>query len=338
MRTLFIGMLWLVSFVGVAQTSINESALGNFELTYTQVESLDEYPITAISGQIRVREGDIYSLTAPINPQQRIYLVGDGGAVTAGQRIAHLIGSEVHHFRERLDAQRLIVSQAEQRYNKNQALFKQQAISQERWQQIMAYYFEQKLMLGHLEHFAEWVEFTDSYEEMYLLSPIAGLLRHTPISNAEDGVVLAKLVPLAQARANANVPISAASKVSALRFGNCVVDVDSFSANASGVTADIWSQPLNDDCGFTLGQSVELTPVVEQPIMRIPKASIYMFEGNTYVAKLEGTILTPVAVSVRARSDATNMYIEAQPLLVNARVLSSSVSALQGILMGMGGE
>ena len=69
----------------------------------------------------------------------------------------------------------------------------------------------------------------------------------------------------------------------------------------------------------------------------MPASSVYFFEGEYYAGAKEGAELVPVAVTVLGRYDG-QLLIADNAQLKNAQILISSVSAVQGILLGLGGE
>lgn len=328
----------LISLPVFAQETVDISEMGKFTLEYTNVENISGYQAPPVMASVSYMPGDAMAIRSPINPQQRAYLVGNGQHVEQGQRIAKLAGSEVHHFQEQLVAQQAIVEQAESRFKKNQSLFAQQAISQERWQQILSFYYEQKVALGHLTHFAEIVEPGSHDDEMYLLAPVAGTFRHVAVSENAEDVMLGEIIAETQFRLSMTLPVSYASKVTELQVEGCQVGVDFSVPTASGLTSQIWSQPLPADCGLVLGQIVTLTPVVSGRVQRVPASSVFMLEGDSYVAIKNNETLAPVKVRILSGQQQGSLSVEAQNTLAGAQVLSRSVSALQGVLMGLGGE
>ena len=98
------------------------------------------------------------------------------------------------------------------------------------------------------------------------------------------------------------------------------------------------SRSLPPSCRLMLGQQVLATPMVRvDDAYRVPRSAVFRLERENYVLVRDGESLLAVAVTPLA-AEAGDYVLQAADVLRNAEVLVSSVSAVQGILLGLGGE
>jgi hypothetical protein len=336
---IFILFLFFVSPVGIshAESLISAAELGEFSLQYTKVNQRQGFELQSVIGKVKALPHAGLQVRAPFDPQQIEFYVGDGQWVNRGQKVALLGGSEVHHFLEQLAAQKALYAQAEARYQQNKPLFERQGISQDRWQQITSYYYATKLELGHLNHFAELIQTTDSDDHLFLLAQSDGIWRYPGDVQLDEGTLLGSITAKQQLRYQFSLPVSLVKLVSRISVGQCSLTVSHYSINASGLSASVWSEPLTPQCEGSINQRVTVSPMIASNVQLVPMTSVFMLDGATYVAKSKGDELQPIQINLVGKQG--QFYaIEEQQNLADANVLTSSVSALQGVLMGLGGE
>lgn len=318
--------------------SISLSDVGKLHLSYAQVQSVSHFEGATYPGSVAPLPGTAMKIVAPLMPQQVNYMVSNGEMVAAGQRIALLRGSEVHHFRENYAAQTALLKLAEERYTLNKKLVAQQAVSQEKWQQIAKTYFDTKLAWGHLNHFSELFEAADHEDEGYLLAPLDGIFMLPLAAATAEGELLGSVVAADNLRIRVTLPVSQAQNVSALRTSDCEVDVDRREGVASNRVMTVWSKRLPASCKVYEGQSVSVQTLTTQQAQAVPPQSVFYLNGDAHVFVASSTSLTAIAVEVLGQSQAGQLLVAFNVALEGQRVLNSSVSAMQGILIGLGEE
>jgi hypothetical protein len=82
---------------------------------------------------------------------------------------------------------------------------------------------------------------------------------------------------------------------------------------------------------------VEGYPVYSFEGYRVPRAAVMRHDGRTLLALARGADLELRDVVI-AGEDAQGFYLRAGESLVGERALVRSVSAVQGMLLGLGGE
>jgi len=70
---------------------------------------------------------------------------------------------------------------------------------------------------------------------------------------------------------------------------------------------------------------------------KVPKSSVFNIDRAAYILIKQGSNLQAVAVELMDSNDKV-YFVDSTSDLHNKQVLSTSVAAVQGILMGLGGE
>ncbi|HCF78592.1 MAG TPA: hypothetical protein DER52_02775 [Glaciecola sp.] len=97
----------------------------------------------------------------------------------------------------------------------------------------------------------------------------------------------------------------------------------------------IWSAPITTNCNLKLGEQVSLIPQYYTQAYQISQDSVFSWEGQSYIWVKEADSYTAVKVDLLASEQ--QMYIvTAQQSLANKLILTTSVSAVQGVLLGLG--
>ena len=333
-------LLVLMASTATAQNQrISLESLGRLSLNFAAPQIVPAVPTPAVSGEVSYLPGNGYQLVLPFRVSQQQYLVAPQASVATNTPLVKLTGSEVHHFYEILRAQKDIYDQAEQRYQQNLPLFNSKSINQQSWQAITDHYFASKLELGHLEHAEELLRRANDDDSALLTAPVAGVFIPAGAQLDTEAFVYGEVIEQSALRLKVQLPSQLAGKVSALTVGACYLDVAYRERLSSGLISRLWSAPVtgNADCALGFADAVRVTPVIEQAGLAVPASSVYFFEGEYYVLAKEGAELVPVAVTVLGRHDGQLLIADSEQLK-NAQVLTSSVSAVQGILLGLGGE
>ena len=338
----FFSFLLLVLTVSTATAQnqrISLESLGRLSLKFAAPQIVPAVPTPAVSGEVSYLPGNGYQLVLPFRVLQQQYLVAPQASVAANTPLVKLTGSEVHHFYEMLKAQKEIYRQAEQRYQQNLPLFNSKSINQQSWQAITDHYFASKLELGHLEHAEELLQRASDDDSALLTSPVAGVFIPAGEQLDTEAFVYGEVIERNALRLRVQLPSQLADKASALTVGACRLEVAYRERLSSGLVSRLWSDPLtgNAHCALGFADAVMVTPVIEQAGLAVPASSVYFFGGEYYALAKEGAELVPVVVTVLGRHDGQLLIADSEQLK-NTEVLTSSVSAVQGILLGLGGE
>ena len=99
-----------------------------------------------------------------------------------------------------------------------------------------------------------------------------------------------------------------------------------------------WTQTLPPACPLLLGQQLLLQPLLRvDNAYRVARAAVFALQRQTYVWRLRDDTLEAVPVTVLA-AEGDAYIVHSEEGLAGQSVLVSSVSAVQGVLLGLGGE
>lgn len=327
-----------VSCGSVLAQTIPLNTLGELQLDYQDVVAKDgvvrhgDYSATYLP-----MPGAGMQLVAPMQPQRVHYLVTDGEWVEKGHRVAVLEGSEVHHFKDSLAAKKALFEIAATRYQRNKALYDKQAISRETWLDVSNAYFEMKLEWGHLDHFAELFESDQDDDRGFLIAPESGYFLRANKNTGPDSAVLGEIVPQATLRIHLAVTVGQADSISAISVKGCQLTVDKRDNTVSRRMVSLWSAPLKPVCAGRIGEQVNVKLVETNSVQLIPPQSVFYMQGNPQVLVKTENALEAVAINIVGQSESGLLLISENNALKDKAVLMTSVSAVQGILLGLGG-
>jgi hypothetical protein len=321
-----------------AQTALPITHLGQLQQVYTPVADVQAVPMRSINAAVTFKTGEAFQLIAPFEAQKHDFMVNDGEMVEAGAPIMVLSGSEVHHFMEQYEAAKDLYELANNRYQKNKALYAQKSISNERWIEIADFYFKSKIEFGHYRHFYEWVHSVNSEDEVVLKAPISGYFLYPRESSLQAGELkLGQLLPADSLHLSVYASQELAAQIQWLKTENCQLGIDQVSQNSEGYFLQLWSEPVIKSCELKLGQQISVTPVQQIDAYQVPKSSVFSIDRNSYVMIKQAEKLQQIRIEIVGAEHAS-YYIQSNSKLSGKSVLSSSVAAIQGILMGLGGE
>lgn len=313
--------------------------LGMLNLEFTPVEQIERYSGRSLAARVTYRPGEAVSLVTPHRVQQIRYLVGPGDTVTSGQAIAVMNGPEIHHFLTEFEVTEQRLATTKKRFDSNRKLYQNRAIDEARWIEISESYYALQLEYEHMRHFRDLLSPDEKDEDSITLnSPSAGVLQYRQESPGIDaGEELALVLPAGTLRFSVSVPISQRKNLSALASGNCELKVASVSGVASDFFVQAWSEPLLEQCQFLPGERLLVTPRYSFEGYRVPRESVFQWDGEPTVLLRESGQLVTVAVTLLS-SDGETYAVACPTEIAGGEILSSSVSAVQGVLMGLGGE
>ena len=323
-----------------AAQEIELASLGALELVFQPAQAVQRYPGRPVAATVGFRRGEAFNVPSPGRLQQIEYLVEPGAAVDKGQPFAVLRGPEMHHFEMNYDSSRELLASAERRFRANRALYERKAISESRWLEISEQYYALALEHEHMRHFFELVKEGDNDpDSLTLVAPVSGMIDYLPAQGVvQEGDNIAQFLPLGVIRLHAALPIAIRNQVAALQAGSCTLPVARVEAVTDGFFVQAWSAPLTADCDLLLGQKLLATPLLQLAGgWRLPQSAVFQWQRQAHVLLRRGERLQPVAVELLGTQGQD--YVVASAVDLGAsEVLVSSVSAVQGILLGLGGE
>lgn len=313
--------------------------LGDLNLSFAAVQPLDEVPGPAVQASATHRGGAMYRIELPRDARRASYLVGNGETVSAGQPFVVLDGPEIHHLLLEYSTLQARYESAKDRYERSRESYRQQALREDQWVEISDRYFALQLEFEHMRHFQELVrETTDHDEAITLVAPIDGRIHYA--DNRERlvaGTELAGFLAADALRLRARVPMASAGDLAALELSTCRVAVAAVDRVAEGFFVTAWSEPIPAGCDVTLNATLSARPLYRQAAYAVPRSAVFTRDGEAQVLVRRGNALASVAVSL-LMPDGEDYAISAASDLAGSEVLVTSVSAVQGILLGLGGE
>jgi hypothetical protein len=313
--------------------------LGALELAYHRVNAGDGFAGLPLASEVTFRPGEALSLVTPSRIQQINYLVAPGEAVTPGQPIAVLAGPDIHHFLVEFDVVARRYENARQRFERNRELYRKQAIDEARWIEISDHYYALQLKHEHLRHFHALLrQDAGDPEQISFLAPAAGRVQYNQDRpGIAEGGELALILPPDSLRLRVAVPIANRQGLAQLQYGACELPVASISSIADGFFLRAWSAPLDANCDLLPGERLMVTPFYAIGGYEIPRRALLHWEGLAAVLLLSEEFLEVVTVEVLGSTPA-GYYVASDVELSGREILVSSVSAVQGVLLGLGGE
>ena len=100
---------------------------------------------------------------------------------------------------------------------------------------------------------------------------------------------------------------------------------------------EAWSEPVADKCALIPGQRLAATPLYRTAGFRLPRQAVLQREAGSHVFLREGDLLRAVPVELLA-TDGSDYIVTSTAPLGGREALVTSVSAVQGVLLGLGDE
>ena len=338
-RKLLAGLMLLAAVSPTAAQTLELAALGSLELVFERAVPVQAYPGEAVAGEVTFRNGEDFKVPSPGRVQQIAYLVEPGAAVGQGQPFAVLRGPEMHHFEISYESSKALAEGAERRFKNNKALYQRQAISESRWLEISEQYYALMLEYEHMRHFFELVAEDNDPDALTLKAPLTGFIIYDAVTTAiAEGDTIAAFVPPDAVRVRVTLPNAISADVAALRIGECRLDIERVSAMTDGFFVKAWTLPPPASCELKLGQQVLALPMIQSAsTYRLPRSAVFQLARENKVLVRRGDALTAVAVELLG-TQGDNYLLRMPGSFEGADVLVSSVSAAQGIMLGLGGE
>lgn len=322
------------------QYTLDIQNLKDLKLLTHKVQRVSVYPGRPTLGEITEVPGQAYAIRSPLTAQQVRFLHPRGATLKAGEDFVNLSGPEVHHYYSQYHIKKSLFELAEQQFKRSKSLYAQSAISQQAWWDINKTYSAAKLDYDEMQHFFELVSgFDEQSQTITLTSPISGVLRFAPLESLVEANLIARVVPTDSIRLTFNITNEHAKYVAFVSTSktNCRLKVSAIEAVATGLSTKVWTEALTAQCPYSLGQSLSVTPFFSQQAYTIPKSSVFSMEGEQFVFIKAGKQLKAIKV-VLITSVEQNYIVQSTDFIENKEVVTSSISAVQGILLGLGSE
>ncbi|GAC19324.1 hypothetical protein [Paraglaciecola arctica] len=341
---LFISFSLLIfKSASASELKINVATLGDLELSTEVVQMVEHYPGNQLKAKVEVMPGRSFTLKSPADVQQTEYLVSQGQTLKKNQPFAIIRGAEVFHYYTEYQIKKSLYTLVESQFKSNRALYSQKVIDEQRWIDITQAYYAAQLAYEEYEHFFEHlIEVDEKQDAITLGSPIEGIFLKGSELNINAGDNIAQFVPKAAIRLKVAVPSNKANNLSYLTYSNCKLEVAQIESVSSGAYVTAWSTPLPEKCTWRIGEEVTAMPFYTEIAYRIPKSAVFSWDAAQYVFVKQDTVL--ISLQVNLLSSDAGYYIaqiqqaDASVTEGTIEVLVSSVSAVQGVLLGLGSE
>lgn len=316
--------------------SVDRSELAELSIQSESIQVVNSFNGKKLMARIESLPGQTYVLASPIDIPQVIYLESNGASLRKKQPFVKIQGPEVHHFYASYQMKKALFAQASRHYNNSEALYKRKSISEQAWLDISNNYYVTKMEFDELTHFFELVlNFDESNDALILGAPQQGILKYNISNMFSAGSTIAAFVPLDAIRMKVNVPIGQPNLPSQLSIDNCNLAVDFMETANSTFYQTAWSKPLNPECKYVEGQVISVIPIYETKAYSVKKSSVFNWEGNNFIFVQVDAQYKAMQINI-VTSQGDNYIVQSTNNLTNKVVLTSSVSALQGMLLGLG--
>jgi len=329
---------FLLSCENLQAQTISIDSLGKLTIEFQQMESVSHIPSKNIMGQVGYMPGHDFVLNTQARISRLSFLLDNGSEIKKGEDFAKISGPDVHHFMAELNAKKQLMLLAKTRLENSRQLFDKKLIDEDKWLQINQNYFSSQLEFEHLQHFAELINGEILDDTVTITAPASGFfIKASHSVNFEEGEALASFVSSNQVKIKMQLPSNQASQVDYIQLKNCQLKIANKSLVSQGAFVEVWSEPAKDNCQLLIGDIVSVQPFYKKSAYRVPKNAIFSLDGKDQILIKNNAQLE--AVEVKLITSTRNDYLlSSSKNLINAQVLISSVSAAQGILLGLGGE
>ena len=134
-----------------------------------------------------------------------------------------------------------------------------------------------------------------------------------------------------------SIPIKFKNTIKRVKNDSCSLQIESVSdiAEQSFVTA--WTETVKADCKLSLGERLTITPSYSQQTWVVPRTSIVNWEESNQIFVKDNQHLNMVEVEIHGEKNG-EYFISTKYPLQDKQILTTSVSAVKGVLQGLGGE
>lgn len=315
---------------------ITSQQLGQLEQRTEKVKNIEQYTGSQLIATVSEMSGQAYVLNAPMNVQRTVFEKSPGTFVEAGESFVTLIGPEVHHYYNQYKIYEQLHQQSAALYEHNKTLFQNQSISEASWLAVSQQFYSIKLIYDEYLHFFEYVNKVDeSNESLVLGAPIDGFVSYKTPMSIETGSNLARFIPQTALRFKVKLPANEVRKIVSFQTPHCSLGISSVDKQTEAFLQTAWSESITDHCRVTLGQEVIVTPHYKANAYQVSRQSVFNWQGENYLFYQNQE--NYVAAKVILLSSTRDGYVVSSDISLDAKnALVTSVSAAQGILMGLG--
>ena len=316
--------------------TVQAEQLRNLSLQTNPIESVSSYAGKDVMATVAILPGRSYAFKSPINVQRIQYLKGVGETLKENEAFAIIQGPEVHHFYRTFELTKVLFLQTQTLFNNSKKLYQRKSLSEQAWLDVSNQYNKIRMEYDELTHFFDLVINVDeAADSLTLGAPMAGIIQYNLPSALDTDDTIASFAPTQALRLRVNIPIDASQKPLLISSGGCQLAVD-FTENANSPFYQIaWTKALTNDCAFAVGQVLSATPEYQADAYEIKQSSVFNWEGDNYIFIQDKQNYTAVKISLITAHD-SNYIVKSSVSLAGKNVLLSSVSAVQGILLGLG--
>ncbi len=322
----------------LASTQVALADLGDFRVSWKVATQVDYLKGQARLGLVNHVPGENYVLKLPFAVQQIKYDIANGDFVQEGQQLATIRGVEVEHFFDAAESIKAIYLATKDNYKASEANYSEKIIQNPDWLALAKNYHQAKLDFAHNQHILSLLSFTDS-APVGLKAPMAGYVQINP--NYMDAVEqpLLEILPAQSVFVEVNIPKNSNSLLSHFTVNGetCRLTPVIREQMINRLYQRVWNSFDRDACTLRPGESISVIPHFTFNGFKVSQSSVFRLQDGLYVAARINQTLVVHEVSVH-ESDGEFHYVTSTTDLHNAQLLDSSVSVLQGILLGMGGE
>ena len=343
-------VVWIVAVTAAAlePERVPIDSLGDLELVFQKALPADTIAGTPLRASVRYRAGDAFSVPLHMAAQRIEFLVNPGEPVEIGEPVLRLSGPEVRHWLLETSAIQTRFQSASERYERNKPLWESGALSAAKWLGIQSTYFELKVENEHRKHVLEHaldVALDKEHDgglhgssKLTLSAPLSGTVNFdVRESTRQVGEIIFEVLPPGVVRLKVEIPWRKAATIQRLSLDECNLELEHVSRSADGFFITAWSEPLTPDCDLPFGTILSVVPHYGERALSVPKEAVFSWKQSPHVFVRENDWLEPRPVSLLGEDD-RRYSIKPSPNLQGGLILTRSVSAAQGVLLGLGGE
>jgi hypothetical protein len=337
-RTLFLIALLLPATGRADEVPLD--ALGDLDLAYATLDVSERIPGPPLRAVVRAGPGEAFRVMLPAAVQRASFRVSPGQPVSAGDPVVLLEGAEIHHWLLEYEALEQRFATARRRYESNLPLYRDKALPAERWADIEERFLTLSLEREHMQHFLEWVLPGSAADGDALLlgAPMDGIVVFDSRAPSLDaGSTVFEVLPDASLRLQVEVPAGQPGELAALAADDCEVAVERLDAALRDFYAAAWSEPLSGPCRYAPGTVLSVRPFYARQAVIVPRGAVFQLRREPHLWLRQGDRLRAHPLTLLADT-AQGYAVTPDQALAGAEVLVRSVSAVQGILLGLGGE
>lgn len=151
----------------------------------------------------------------------------------------------------------------------------------------------------------------------------------------DTGNLLARIIPENAIRLKIDAAKNNALLPKSVRANSCELAIESVDKYVKQFSQTLWTAPVDSGCNLRWGEQTSVYPQYELQGYLVDKLALFDWQGSSHIFVKRGG--NYVAVPVEIQSSQNEQYIvTANESLQDVDVLVSSVSAAQGLLLGLG--